>query len=167
MAGQSKSTKSQPTENIIVAADHGQLDLVAALLGGGADPNTVDEIGTSALHTAAKEGHWLIARLLLENKASPRIKDGNRATPLWLAVGAGHEEIVRLFLECDPPTIDPKSHTKDIETYRLLRIAAAFGYTEIVQLFLDCNTRPWAVMVKKRRCTWRLQRDIMTSASFT
>ncbi|CAI7627997.1 unnamed protein product [Penicillium crustosum] len=121
MAEKSKSKEPQPPENIIVAAEHGRLDLVRALLEGGADPNTVDEVGTSPLHNAAKGGHWDIARLLLEKNASPRIEDGNRATPLRLAVRAGHQEIVRLLLE----------H---------LRIAAALGHTEIVQLFLDCNT---------------------------
>ncbi|KAJ5927180.1 hypothetical protein N7516_008953 [Penicillium verrucosum] len=136
MAEKSKSKEPQTSENIIVAADHGRLDLVTALLEGGADPNTVDEIGTSPLHNAAKGGHWHIARLLLEKNASPRIEDGNRATPLRLAVKAGHQEIVRLLLECDPLI----SETKERETYRLLRIAAALGYTEIVQLFLDCNT---------------------------
>lgn len=136
MAEKSKSKEPQPPENIIVAAEHGRLDLVRALLEGGADPNTVDEVGTSPLHNAAKGGHWDIARLLLEKNASPRIEDGNRATPLRLAVRAGHQEIVRLLLECDPPSIE----TKERETYRHLRIAAALGHTEIVQLFLDCNT---------------------------
>ncbi|CAI7646975.1 unnamed protein product [Penicillium glandicola] len=136
MAEKSKSDKSDNPESIIVAAGHGQLDRVTALLEGGADPNTVDEIGTSALHNAAKEGHWHIVRLLLEKNASPRIEDGNRATPLGLAVREGHQEIVRLFLECDPPTAE----TKETETYRLLRLAAVRGHTEIVRLFLDCNT---------------------------
>ncbi|KAJ5199414.1 hypothetical protein N7491_000030 [Penicillium cf. griseofulvum] len=135
MTGKSSKT-SQSAETIIVVAAHGRLDLVTALLEGGTDPNTVDEVGTSALHNAAKEGHWDIARLLLENNASPRIQDGNRATPLRFAVRAGHKEIVRLFLECDPPT----NEIKETETFRLLRLAAALGYTDIVQLFLDCNT---------------------------
>ncbi|KAL2821138.1 ankyrin repeat-containing domain protein [Aspergillus granulosus] len=136
MTGKSKSDEWQTPENIIVAADNGRLDLVTALLEGGADPNTVDEVGTSALHNAAKGGHWNIARLLLEKNASLRIEDGNRATPLRLAVRAGHKDIVRLFLECDPPT----SETQQTETSKLLRIAASFGYTEIVQLLLDYDT---------------------------
>ncbi|OQE26034.1 hypothetical protein PENFLA_c007G09449 [Penicillium flavigenum] len=136
MAEKSKSAEDQiPEKNIIVAADHGRLDLVTVLLEGGADPNTVDEVGTSALHNAAKGGHWDIARLLLEKNASPRIEDGNRRTPLRLAVKEGHERIVRLFLECDPPTIETKA-----ETSRHLRVAVAFGFTEIVKLFLDCDT---------------------------
>ncbi|KAJ5458021.1 hypothetical protein N7475_009409 [Penicillium sp. IBT 31633x] len=136
MTGKSKSEESQPPENIIVAADHGRLDLVTALLEGGADPNTVNDIGTSALHNAANNGHWDIVRLLLEKNASPGIEDGNCATPLRLAVRAGHKEIVRLLLECDPPT----SETKKLEAHRFLRIAASLGHTEIVQLFLDCDT---------------------------
>ncbi|KAJ5470720.1 hypothetical protein N7530_008077 [Penicillium desertorum] len=126
MAEKSKSAVDQTPENIIVAADHGRLDLRA--------PNTVDEVGTSALHNAAKGGHWDIARLLLEKNASPRIEDGNRRTPLRLAVKEGHERLVRLFLECDPPTTETKA-----EASRHLRVAAAFGFTEIVKLFLDCG----------------------------
>jgi ankyrin repeat protein len=137
MGADSKSTEYDTPENIIVAAEHGRLDLVTVLLEGGADPNTVDDIGTSALHNAAKGGHWHIARLLLEKNASPRLQDGNRVTPLRFAVRAGHSQIVRLFLECDPPTED---NITEMETDKLIRLAAFLGNIEIVQLFLDCNT---------------------------
>jgi ankyrin repeat protein len=135
MAAESESAEYQPAENIIAAADHGRLDLVTALLDSGVDANTVDEIGTSAPHNAARRGNWHIARLLLEKNASPRLPDGNCATSLRLAVREGHKQIVRLFLECDPPAND---HV-EMETHRLIRVAAARGHTEIVQLFLDCN----------------------------
>lgn len=136
MTGKSNNKKCKEPEDIITAAHYGQLDLVKALLEDGIDPNTVDEIGTSALHNAAKGGHWDIARLLLEKNASPRIEDGNRATPLRLAVRAGHVEIVRLLLECDSPT----NETTETKMPSLLRLAAGLGYTEIVQKFLDYNT---------------------------
>lgn len=64
MATKSETEEDQLVENIIIAADHGRKDLVTTLLESGADPNTVDEVGTSALHNAAKRGHWHIARLL-------------------------------------------------------------------------------------------------------
>ena len=134
MAEKSKSAEDQTPERIIVASDHGRLDLVTALLEGGADPNIVDEVGTSALHNAAKRGHWDIARVLLEKNASPRIEDGNRRTPLGLAVKEGHERLVRLFLESDPSITE-----RQAETSKFLRIAAAHGFTEIVKLFLDCD----------------------------
>lgn len=139
MTGKSNNSKYKEPEDIITAAHYGQLDLVKAYLEDGIDPNTVDEIGTSALHNAAKGGHWDMARLLLEKNASPRIEDGNRATPLRLAVKGGHVEIVRLLLECDPPT-NETDETKFSSPSCLLRLAAGFGYTEIVQMFLDYNT---------------------------
>ncbi|KAJ5081102.1 hypothetical protein N7456_013340 [Penicillium angulare] len=124
-----------PEENIIIAAEQGRLDLVTKLLDGGADPNTVNEVGRSALHNAAKEGHWDISRLLLEKNASPRIEDGNCATPLQLAIRAGHEKIVRLIFECDPTICE----SADANTLKLLRIAALFGHAEITQILLDNN----------------------------
>ncbi|CAI7618280.1 unnamed protein product [Penicillium palitans] len=142
MAEKSKGKDPQTSENIIEAADHGRLDLVTALLEGGADPNTVDEVGTSPLHNAAKSGHWHIARLLLEKNASPRIEDGNRATPLRLAVRAGHHDIVRLLLECDPPTIQlfldcdtPTLGNNGDET--ALHLAAAKGHPDVCELLLN------------------------------
>lgn len=135
MAEKLKNGGDGPLGDIIIAADKGQLDIVTALLESGIDPNTVDEIGTSALHNAAKRGHWHIARLLLEKKASPRIRDGNDATPLYQAIRAGHKHIVRLLLECDPSSCDFKEGVP----YEPIHIAAVLGHADIVQLLLECN----------------------------
>src|SRR5687767_7706850 len=49
----------------------GDLDAVAALLAGGADPDAVDLLdGRSALEHATSQGHAAIARLLREHGAS-------------------------------------------------------------------------------------------------
>ncbi|KAJ5449736.1 uncharacterized protein N7458_006185 [Penicillium daleae] len=135
MATKSKPEEDQPVENIIIAADHGRLDLVTTLLESGADPNTVDEVGTSALHNAAKRGHWHIARLLLEKNASPSIQDGNDAIPLHLAIRAGHKQIVRVLLDYDPSTCNFKENGRNEPLY----IAAVFGHADIVQNLLDCG----------------------------
>ncbi|KAJ5678706.1 hypothetical protein N7462_006950 [Penicillium macrosclerotiorum] len=128
------SRNDQPEESIIVAAEQGRLDLVTNLLESGADPNTVDDIGTSALHNAAKEGHWHIARLLLEKNASPRILDGHNVTPLHRAIKAGHTQIVRLILDCDPTICESV-----VDPTKLLCIAANCGYSEITQILLAYN----------------------------
>jgi ankyrin repeat protein len=135
MTGNSNNDQDQAVENIIIAADLGRLDLVTKLLEDGADPNTVDEIGTSALHNAAKKGHWHIARLLLEKNASPTLQDGNNSIPLHLAIRAGHKQIVRLLLECDPSMCEFKGNGRNSP----IHIAALFGYAEIIQNLLDCG----------------------------
>jgi ankyrin repeat protein len=135
MTRNSKNNQDQSVKNIIIAADHGRLDLVTKLLEGGADPNTVDEIGTSALHNAARRGHWDIARLLLEKDASPTLQDGNNSIPLHLAIREGHSQIVRLLLECDPSMCEFMEDGSHPPIY----IAATFGNAEIVQNLLDCG----------------------------
>ncbi|KAJ5540883.1 hypothetical protein N7494_005959 [Penicillium frequentans] len=135
MADKSKSGKDNSFEDIITAADKGQLDVVTALLEEGIDPNTVDEVGDTALHNAAKKGHWDIARILLERSASPLSRNGNDSLPLHLAIRAGHTQVVRLLLECDPSTYN----CKEGGPYEPIHIAAVKGHAEIVQLLIDYN----------------------------
>ena len=52
---------------------------------GGADVNFVGKDGKTALHVAARRGHWEVTKMLLEHKADASITDDNGNTALHLA----------------------------------------------------------------------------------
>ncbi|KAJ6010751.1 hypothetical protein N7451_002163 [Penicillium sp. IBT 35674x] len=135
MADKSKSGEDILLEDIIIAADKGQLGVVTALLEKGIDPNTIDEVGDTALHKAAKKGRWDIARLLLERGASPLSRNGSDSLPLHVAIRAGHTQVVRLLLECNPSTYN----CKEGGPHEPIHIAAVNGHAKIVQLLIDYN----------------------------
>ena len=137
MTETSKDETYQMPETIVLAAKIGRLDLVKGLLEKGEDPNTVDEIGASALHNAAREGHWDVARLLLEKNAAPRLLDGDNRTPLQLAVLGGNGQIVGLLLESDRATGEMTDKARKEDLHRSLRIAALRGHLEIVEVLLS------------------------------
>lgn len=66
-------------------------DLVAALVAGGADINTQDEVGCTALHIAAHTGDCRLLRALLESGAQTEIVNAAGCTPLvmqWTPVSS-------------------------------------------------------------------------------
>ncbi len=83
-----------------LAAQYGDMEIVAALLTAGADPN----LGSSKLKTppildAAENGHTGVVEKLLKAGANPDAKDANGATPLVEAADWGDPEMVKLMLD--------------------------------------------------------------------
>jgi hypothetical protein len=81
------------------AAQAGDAQLVARLLGEGRDVNEADEFGNTAPIFASKNGHVKVVRLLLARQdveVNKSAADG--ATALMLASYKGHVEVVRLLL---------------------------------------------------------------------
>ena len=70
------------------------------MLEAGADKDTADNEGITALMAACWIGHIELARLLLEAGASKDIADNNGVTALMTAGQADHVQVVRLLLEC-------------------------------------------------------------------
>jgi Ankyrin repeats (3 copies) len=97
------------------AAERDDAEVVAALLTCGFDPNRGDEeIGKTALHSAAMAGAANAARILLAHGASVTVQDREfNAPPLvWAAegsrsqgcAGTDHAAVGRLLLEAGSPT---------------------------------------------------------------
>ena len=62
-----------------------QVSTIAALIHSGADPNTVNKRGVTALHIAVRTRCADAVRVLLEHGADPARKNDNGSTPLLLA----------------------------------------------------------------------------------
>ena len=100
---------------LLLAAENGHDEVVAALLSGGADPATAAHDGTTALHAAARSGSEGVARLLLQRKeeseegeelelsAAPAVSadavDASGMTPLMAAAAADSAAVCALLCE--------------------------------------------------------------------
>jgi hypothetical protein len=83
------------------ASQKGHLEVVQALLGHDAEPNTAGtRDGSTALMFASQKGHLEVVQALLDHKADPntaRTSDGS--TALMFASQCGHLEVVQALLE--------------------------------------------------------------------
>ena len=79
---------------LLKAARHGQIDILQGLLGEGANVNSIDCGGNTALMWAAWYGHIDTVKLLLDNGADVNIKNNDGDTVLSLVE---EEELVNLL----------------------------------------------------------------------
>lgn len=70
----------------------GDAEEVQILLNNGADPNTSDEEGYSALHAAAENGHLAVVKILVDHGADVGFK--SEYTALELAQMTGQQSII-------------------------------------------------------------------------
>ena len=107
---------------------------VRSLLNRGANPNSKDDSGNTAMMLASERGGGLpIVRLLLEYGANPNIKNHIGNTALMLASQDGLTEMVRILLEGGA---NPKLKNNDGDT--ALSGAIFFGHSgEIIDLLKD------------------------------
>ena len=121
---------AQSTTDLIQAVKTGRPDAVRALLDHGADPNSPQGDGATALHHAAHRNDLEAARLLTEAGADVTAANELGATPLWLAARNGSAAMVSHLLEAGADANAPltmgetplmtAARAGDLDTVRLL-----------------------------------------------
>ena len=119
-------------DDLLDAAAEGNIEIVRFILRKGADINTKNNIGGTALMLAAENGNTEIVNLLLDKGADINSKDKDGWGALIFAAQNGHTEIITLLLD---KGVDINLKT-NIGTTTLM-FAAKNGHTETVTLLLD------------------------------
>lgn len=115
----------------------GNLELTKALLKAGADIESIDCEGRTALYMAAHDGHAKVAELLLDNGAGLEVQNNYGTTPVNIASDRGHVEVVSLLLRkgANPDTANHAG-------WAPLANASYEGHMETVKLLLDKKANP-------------------------
>ncbi|SEG40645.1 ankyrin repeat domain-containing protein [Bosea lathyri] len=115
---------------LLAAAGAGRTAEVARLIAAGADLETRDTQGRTALLLAVDGNHVAVAKALLAAGASPNTQAANRDTPWLLAGASGRTEIVAAMIPLKPDltirnryggnALIPACERAHVETVRLL-----------------------------------------------
>ena len=112
------------------ATKHSDLEKVRRLLENGADINSKDEYGQTALMKAAHRGQVELIRLLIENGAELNTTAKYNLSALMLSLIAGHPDVARLLIEAGADV----NLRSNMNFYSALHLAENAGYREIVAL---------------------------------
>ena len=118
---------------LMLAAFHGNEELVKCLLEKGADINAEMRQGYTALTAAVSKGHTSIVKYLLENDANPNVLPAGTATPLKCAADDGNCDIISLLLS-HGAKIDMGAENDGITP---VLAAMSNGQVEAVKLLLE------------------------------
>ncbi|MCK4319153.1 ankyrin repeat domain-containing protein [Candidatus Micrarchaeota archaeon] len=127
-------------EELLRAAKEGDAEAVERLIQEGADINTRDDWGETALTHAIENGHTETAKFLIEKGADVNVKDWEGRTALIRAAEKGYTETARFLIEKGADI-----NTKDILGKTALILAAEKGHTETAEFLIekgaDINTK--------------------------
>ncbi len=117
------------TDTLLSAAKDGETESVKLLCESGVNPNSKNIDGTTAIHSASKNGHYsTVEYLIKEAKVDVNITDRQFNTALHEAARNGHTDIVKLLCESG---LDPNSKNSDGTT--ALHSASSNGHNSTVE----------------------------------
>ena len=94
-------TQEELNRQMIKAVDNRDTKTVRKMLEQGADPNSRDKYGYTALIDACRDGRTDTARLLLEHEADPNVRNNYGETALMYACWYGYIDVINLLIEHD------------------------------------------------------------------
>ncbi|XP_076237377.1 uncharacterized protein LOC143179360 isoform X2 [Calliopsis andreniformis] len=128
-------TEIEFERGIWYAAQYNDVDRVNTLLKKGISATAEDSAGYTALHYAARNGHYEICKILLENGAAVNAQTRcGYATALHRAALQGHVDIVRLLLK-----FGANPNLKDADGYTALHKALMARSSPVCELLLPCT----------------------------
>lgn len=98
-SGMQNANNETSAATLIHAAGEGDLMLLQAMLADGADINSTDYTGWTALHDAAWRGQDAVVKWLLSRGMNLNLTDRNGVTVLMLAGGAGHSTVAQTLID--------------------------------------------------------------------
>ncbi|XP_017880409.1 ankyrin repeat domain-containing protein 39-like [Ceratina calcarata] len=114
------------------AAQYNDLDRVEALLRKGVSVNAEDSAGYTALHYAARNGHYEICKILLENNAQANAQTRcGQAAALHRAAVQNHPDVVELLLK-----YGANPNLKDADGYTALHKALTARSISVCKLLI-------------------------------
>ena len=130
--------KDSVDEAAHVAAQHGRVGVIQALLHGRCSCDRVGDGGLTPLHVASREGHAPVVRELLsqrspaEARAAAALGTALGSTPLHYAAQNGHVDIIRLLLGARAAV-----EAKNRYGWRPIHYAAAYASPNALQSLID------------------------------
>ncbi|MGE0792283.1 MAG: ankyrin repeat domain-containing protein [Sandaracinaceae bacterium] len=123
---------------LAMAVERGDADEVDRALADGADPHSVDTLGSPVLHIAAALGHVEIMRLLIDSGADVNLRDEFMGTALILAANGADRAAVELLLErgADPTMRNDLGESAEDRADR-----TPYGDPSLVPLLRDAAAR--------------------------
>ncbi len=121
-------------DNIIMAAERGSVDGVKNFLAAGADINSQDKDGNTALYAASYNGWAEAVKELLTQKADINLANNAGETPLFAAVENNQPEIVDLLLKAGADT-----NIQNKKGISLVELASQKGYASLAKNILSAG----------------------------
>lgn len=115
---------------LMVAAEHGHVEIMAMLLDGGAEIDVVDGLGQTACHVAIQKNHFRALQLLISRGASLAVLDARQMAPFDYSQHRNDDRFTIALLEAAVPlhNVSPDA-----------LIAAAARSVAILRLMLSLN----------------------------